>query len=175
MTVIADPASAPLHDLDTLVVGDLVLKVTPAGNRKTTEIVVERDASLVLKAPPTATVSRAEQFVTSKREWIYRRLADKNVLTGPPVVKDFVEGEGFAYLGRNYRLTLTHDAAEISVRLEVTGIPIDTKTSATRGRRSCLRRACKSGVAGKPAFHVDVMSSVPSLPQDFRAKPGERA
>jgi len=118
MTVTADRTSTPLHDLDTLVVGDLMLKVAPPSNRKTIEIVVERDASLVLKAPPTATVTRTEQFVTSKREWIYRKLADKDALTGPPVVKQFVEGEGFAYLGRNYRLTLTNDAGYTGVRLE---------------------------------------------------------
>lgn len=118
MTVVADHASPPLHDLDTLVYDDLVLKVAPAGNRKTIEIVVERDASLVLRAPPTATVSRAEQFVASKREWIYRKLADKDALTGPPIVKQFVEGEGFAYLGRNYRLTLTNDTEDAGVRLD---------------------------------------------------------
>ena len=118
MTVIADRTSKLLHDLDTLVLGDLVLNVAPAGNRTTIEIVVERDASLVLKAPPTATISQAEQFVTSKREWIYRKLADKDALTGPPIVKQFVEGEGFTYLGRNYRLTLTSDADDIGVRLE---------------------------------------------------------
>ena len=118
MTVTADPTSRPLHDLDTLVVGDLILKVAPPGNRKTIEIVVERDASLVLKAPPTATISQAEQFITSKREWIYRKLADKDALTGPPIAKQFVEGEGFAYLGRNYRLTLTTDSEGTGVRLE---------------------------------------------------------
>lgn len=111
--------SAPLlHDRQTLVVGDLVLQVAPPGDRRTIEIVVERDASLVLKAPPTATVDRAEQFVTSKREWIYRKLADKDALTGPHVTKQFVEGEGFAYLGRNYRLTLTSDVPGAGVRLE---------------------------------------------------------
>ena len=118
MTVTADRTSTPVHDLGTLVVGDLVLKVAPPGNRKTIEVVVERDASLVLKAPPTATIARAERFVTSKREWIYRKLSDKDALTGPPIVKQFVEGEGFAYLGRNYRLALTHDASQTGVRLE---------------------------------------------------------
>ena len=118
MTVTAAHTAPPLHDLDTLVVGDLVLIVAPPGNRKTVEIVVERDASLILKAPPTATISQAEQFVASKREWIYRKLADKDALTGPPIVKQFVEGEGFAYLGRNYRLTLTHDSEDTGVRLE---------------------------------------------------------
>ena len=118
-----DPAravtAAPLHDLSTLSVGDLVLEVAPPSDRKTIEIVVERDASLVLKAPPTTTVERAKQFVTAKRPWIYRKLAEKDALTGPPVVKQFVEGEGFAYLGRSYRLALTPDApAAEAVRLE---------------------------------------------------------
>ena len=115
----ADTAATPLHDLATLVVGDLVLEVAPPSDRKTIEIVVERDASLVLKAPPTATIERAQQFVTAKRPWVYRKLAEKDALTGPPVVKQFVEGEGFAYLGRSYRLTLTTDAAgKEGVRLE---------------------------------------------------------
>ena len=114
-----DAAAVPLHDLPALVVGDLVLAVAPPNDRKTIEIVVERDASLVLKAPPTATIERAKQFVTAKRPWIYRKLAEKDALTGPPVVKQFVEGEGFAYLGRSYRLTLTTDAgATEGVRLE---------------------------------------------------------
>ena len=114
-----DAAATPLHDLATLVVGDLVLEVAPPSDRKTIEIVVERDASLILKAPPTATIERARHFVTAKRPWVYRKLAEKDGLTGPPVVKQFVEGEGFAYLGRSYRLTLTTDAgAKEGVRLE---------------------------------------------------------
>ena len=79
---------------------------------------MERDASLTLKAPPNATVERAKQFVTAKRRWVYRKLADKDALVGPPVTKKFVEGEGFAYLGRNYRLTLTTDPEVTGVRLE---------------------------------------------------------
>ena len=114
----ATATAALLDELDTLVVGDLVLKVAPPSNRKTIEIVVERDGSLTLKAPPNATVERAKQFVTAKRSWVYRRLADKDALTGPPVTKQFVEGEGFAYLGRNYRLTLTTDPDVTAVRLE---------------------------------------------------------
>ena len=116
-TTAAATVEARLHDLKQLVVGDLVLQVAPPSDRNTIEIVVERDASLTLKAPPNATIERAEQFLRAKRGWIYRKLADKDALTGPPVVKQFVEGEGFAYLGRNYRLTLTTGPAT-SVRLE---------------------------------------------------------
>ena len=105
-----------LHDLTELVVGDLVFKVAPPRRRKTIEIVVERDASLVVKAPPAASVERVTGFVEAKRQWVYRKLIEKDALSGPPVVKRFVEGEGFAYLGRSYRLTLTPEGA--GVRLE---------------------------------------------------------
>ena len=109
-------AVTALHDLPELVIGDLIFKVAPPRERKTIEIIVERDASLVLKAPPAATIERATSFVISKRQWIYRKLIEKDALSGPPVVKRFVEGEGFAYLGRSYRLTLTPEGT--GVRLD---------------------------------------------------------
>ena len=102
--------ATPIHDLPALVAGDLVFTVAPPADRTTIEIVVERDASLVLKAPHGVTVERATQFVSARRGWVYRKLAEKDALTGPPIIKQFVEGEGFAYLGRSYRLTLTGPA-----------------------------------------------------------------
>ena len=105
-----------VHDLDSMRVGDLVLAVAPATERTTLEIVVDRDATLVLKAPRSASIERVEEFVASKRSWIYRKLAEKDALVGPPIVKQFVDGEGFAYLGRSHRL-LIDDAAD-TVRLD---------------------------------------------------------
>ena len=102
-----------LHDLPKLVVGDLQLEIAPPTDRKTIEIVVERDASLILKAPPAVTIEQATQFVTTKRPWVYRKLAEKDALIGPPVAKQFVVGEGFAYLGRSYRLTLTPNTPDV--------------------------------------------------------------
>lgn len=134
---------ASVHELPTLVVGDLLLEVAPPGNRKTIEIVVERDASLVLKAPPDVSVQRAAQFVTDKRQWIYRKLAEKDALTGPPISKQFVEGEGFAYLGRSYRLTLTGDGAGSGVRLE-------------RGRFHLPAAQADHGAAAMRRWYTDV-------------------
>lgn len=105
-----------VQDLDSMRVGDFVLSVAPATERTTLEIVVERDATLVLKAPRSATVERAEEFVASKRSWIYRKLAEKDALVGPTIVKQFVDGEGFAYLGRSHRL-LIGDSVD-AVRLD---------------------------------------------------------
>ena len=134
-------AVTTLHDLSELVVGDLAFKIAPPRERKTIEIVVERDASLVLKAPPTVTIDRATSFVAAKRQWIYRKLVEKDALSGPPVVKRFVEGEGFAYLGRSYRLTLTAD--QTGVRLN-------------RGRFHLPAAEADQGAAAMRRWYTDV-------------------
>ncbi len=110
------PAFTLLHNLSKLVVGDLVLAVAPPSKRTTIEIAIERDASLVLKAPPCTTSEQATQFVLRKRQWVYRKLVEKDAISGPPVTKQFVKGEGFAYLGRSYRLTFAEKVTD--VRLE---------------------------------------------------------
>ncbi|WP_419945038.1 M48 family metallopeptidase [Candidatus Poriferisodalis sp.] len=133
MTAIATPADsslAPHRDptdserdgklLDgesTLIAGDLTFVVALPSDRQTIEIIVERDASLQLKIPHGTTVERAEQFIAKKRQWVHSKLSEKDALTGPPVVKQFVEGEGFAYLGHSYRLTLSDDPPGTKVRL----------------------------------------------------------
>jgi predicted metal-dependent hydrolase len=116
MSVAALTPAGMLHDLPELTVGDLVLTIAPPTRASALEVIVERDATLVLKGPSSATADRARAFVVSKRPWIYRRLAEKDALIGPPIAKSFVEGEGFAYLGRSYRLTL--DASADGVRLD---------------------------------------------------------
>lgn len=113
MTMVAGEA---VHDFDIVTVGDLVLAVSPPTDRTTLEVVVDRDASLIVKAPRATTVEQVESFVSRKRSWIYRRLAEKDALVGPTVTKQFVDGEGFAYLGRSHRLRL--DPSADGVRLD---------------------------------------------------------
>ena len=128
-------AALALHDLPELVVGELVFKVAPPRQGKTIEIIVERDASLVIKAPPAVTIERAANFVAAKRQWVYRKLVEKDALTGPPVVKKFVEGEGFAYLGRSYRLTLTAEGTGVRLdrgRFHLSAAEADQGTAAMR-------------------------------------------
>ena len=48
----------------------------------------------------------------SKRKWIYRNLAEWQDLNARKVHRDYVNGEGFLYLGRSYRLKLVSDLDE---------------------------------------------------------------
>ena len=96
-------------------VDDLSFLVKISPNRKTMQITVERDGSLVLTLPPEATEQQAQRFIEEKRRWIYQKLAEKQQLHSEARKKAFVDGEGFLYLGRSYRLKLidggdTHSA-----------------------------------------------------------------
>ena len=80
----------------------------------------------------------------AKRPWVYRKLADKDALTGPPIVKQFVEGEGFAYLGRSYRLTIRSGDDSVGVRLEGGRFHLDA-SGASRGAELMRRWYTEAG------------------------------
>ena len=74
--------------------------------RSTADIIVERDGSVLVRAPDSLPDERIEDIVESKRYWIYKTLADWRDLNATRVQREFKGGEGFLYLGRNYRLAL---------------------------------------------------------------------
>lgn len=95
--------------MSELVVDDLAFEVRRSPRRKTLGITVDRGGELVLAAPPTVAEDALRAFVHEKRFWIYKKLAEKAELQRPIPRKEFVDGEGFLYLGRSYRLKLVDD------------------------------------------------------------------
>ena len=150
-----------VHDLESMRVGDLVLAFAPATEGTTLEIVVERDATLVLKAPRSASVERAEKFVASRRSWIYRKLAEKDAVVGPTIVKQLVDGEGFAYLGRSHRL-LIDDSAD-AVRLD-RGRFVAPPAVRTTAPGSCASGTCRPGVSGSAVESAHGLPAWVSMP-----------
>ncbi|MGZ8220963.1 MAG: M48 family metallopeptidase [Methylobacter sp.] len=80
------------------------------------QITVDRGGELVLSAPPEVGEDRLREFVLEKRFWIYTKLAEKDRLKSIIPTKSFVDGEGFLYLGRSYRLKLV-DEQETPLKL----------------------------------------------------------
>src|SRR5690606_27065246 len=89
-----------------LQVDDLRFVLRRSAHRKTMQITVERDGELVLSAPPEVDEAALRAFVLEKRFWIYTKLAEKDRLQRRLPRKQFVDGEGFLYLGRSHRLKL---------------------------------------------------------------------
>ncbi|GAA0576201.1 M48 family metallopeptidase [Halomonas salifodinae] len=87
-----------------LAVDDLTLEVRESSRRKTLEITVDRDGELVIAAPTGTEEQLLRDFVIEKRLWIYQKLAEKAERRRLLPRKEYVNGEGFLYLGRSYRL-----------------------------------------------------------------------
>jgi hypothetical protein len=92
---------------DAMTVGDLHLAVRASPHRATVGLTVDRDGSLYLHAPPDYDAETLAAWAHSKRMWIYRKLAEKDLWASARPIKQFVTGEGFCYLGRSHRLLVT--------------------------------------------------------------------
>ncbi|MDB5342480.1 MAG: Metal-dependent hydrolase [Schlesneria sp.] len=89
------------------------IKYTLVRNRrKTASIYIERDGRISVLVPEDLTKKQIESLLESKRKWIYRNLAEWQDLNATKVHRDYVNGEGFLYLGRSYRLKLVSDQDE---------------------------------------------------------------
>jgi predicted metal-dependent hydrolase len=100
-----------------LTVAGLDFEVQFSGARRSIGITVDRDGSLIVNAPHGCNEGELEAFAHEKRMWVYKKLAEKDLLLSHRPTKAFVSGEGFAYLGRSHRLQLT-DRHGAPVKLE---------------------------------------------------------
>ncbi len=101
----------------TLIVDDLHFELRRSARRKTLELTLERDGALIVKAPPGVDEATLAAFVREKKYWLYTKIAEKQALQQEVGSREFVSGEGFAYLGRSYRLLLV-DAQDVPLKLE---------------------------------------------------------
>lgn len=103
--------------MNSLTVGDLQFEIRRSPRRRSVQITVDRGGELLLTAPEVCSTRVMEKFVREKRFWIYTKLAEKEALGPAFPAKDYVDGEGFPYLGRSYRLLLI-DKQTVPVKLE---------------------------------------------------------
>ncbi|MCK4624777.1 MAG: M48 family metallopeptidase [Phycisphaerae bacterium] len=80
--------------------------------RKTTSIYVERDGQVSVLVPEQFSDAKIDEVIEKKRYWIYQHLAEWHDLNAARVEREYVNGEGFLYLGRSYRLKLVKRQAE---------------------------------------------------------------
>lgn len=90
--------------MKTVTFQDLTFELRESAQRRTLEIIVERDGDLVLATPPGVPAETLEQFIHENLVWVFTKLAEKEAQARPKSRREFVSGEGFYYLGRSYRL-----------------------------------------------------------------------
>ena len=85
-------------------------------NRKSMGIAIEREGAIIVTAPHQAKFNEIEKFVSEKKIWIYQKLAKKKTLNREKPRREFVNGQGFLYLGKSYRLKLIDNGKMKSAR-----------------------------------------------------------
>ncbi len=149
--------------MNTLTINDLRFEVRRSPLRRAVEITVDRGGELFISAPPEVPEAKLRDFVQRKRMWVYKQLARKEALTHQAPRKVFTDGEGFAYLGRSYRLRLVPES-DAAVKL-TGGRFVMPKGLAQDGREHLVRWYCeraKTWLADKVADFSDRMEVLPA-------------
>ncbi|MBT7912810.1 M48 family metallopeptidase [Candidatus Bathyarchaeota archaeon] len=72
--------------------------------RKTASVTVSPDNSVSIIVPAELDDEAIEAVIRRKSSWIYRKIAFNKEVRTPHKPKEYVSGEAFQYIGRNYRL-----------------------------------------------------------------------
>ena len=81
-------------------------------NRKTLNISVERDRSVIVRAPHHLSKEKIDKIVQSKRQWIKEKLKHTQKYPSVAETKEFISGETLMYLGKNYQLLIVDEEIE---------------------------------------------------------------
>jgi predicted metal-dependent hydrolase len=85
--------------------------------RKTADIVIERSGDVIVRAPVGIDDERVREVVADRALWVHRSLAEWDDLNSSRRHRPLVQGQGFAYLGRSYRLKFVDDS-DVPLRLK---------------------------------------------------------
>ena len=79
-----------------------IAEVVRTSRRKTARIKIE-DSVVSIVVPEDLSVDRIDELLAKKHRWIAEKMS-KQQAAQPARTKEFISGEAFSYLGRNYRL-----------------------------------------------------------------------
>jgi len=93
---------------ETIRVDDLTFLVKRSERRKNIGLTIERDASLVAHLPKDANLAQVGELIRTRLVWIHQKLITQKRIVRDTVFRrpEFVDGEGFHFLGKHYRLKL---------------------------------------------------------------------
>jgi predicted metal-dependent hydrolase len=89
---------------ETITLNGIIFHIQRSSRRKTISLIIERDNQVVIRAPSTATREQLTQMAQRRALWVHTKLQTKQAYSQRARPKEFVDGEGFFYFGRSYRL-----------------------------------------------------------------------
>jgi predicted metal-dependent hydrolase len=99
--------------------------------RKTLAIEVHPDGRIIVKAPTNTPLASIESKVIHRAAWITRQQRQFAKYAPPLPTSEYISGEGYRYLGRQYRLKLIENSSN-KIRLWQGRLEVNTPTSSDR-------------------------------------------
>jgi predicted metal-dependent hydrolase len=146
--------------------------------RKTLAIEVHPDSSIIVKAPTNTTLQSIESKIIHRAAWITKQQRQFTKYAPPLPAPECVSGEGYRYLGRQYRLKLIENSVE-KIRLWQGRLEVNTPTPFDREHveisianwfrdraasifaeryRSCLKLVSAYGIEHQTGIEIRTMS-----------------
>ena len=106
---------------------------------KQINIRVKPNCEVILTAPPKTTDAHIEHIIKKRTEWIDKKIAFYKEHQ-PQAAKEYVSGENFCYLGRNYRLKVIASREE-GVKLQRGYLKVFVKDTTNLEKKQKLVKA----------------------------------
>jgi predicted metal-dependent hydrolase len=88
-------------------------------NRKTLSIIIERDRTVVVRAPFDTSKEVIEKEISKRKFLLFQKINHSQKFETPKPRKEFVSGESLLFLGKHYKLEVVQE--------EIIGINFDNK------------------------------------------------
>jgi len=85
-------------------------------NRKTMSIYVERNGKVLVRAPKILTIDKINKIIELKNYWIHKSISELKELNKSKIRRQVVNGEGFLFLGKSYRLKIDKKSKKLSLK-----------------------------------------------------------
>lgn len=136
-----------------------IAEVIRTNRRKTADVRVEEGAVTVI-VPQNTQPEKIDQILAEKRQWIREKIL-LHLEASPINVKEYVSGEAFSYLGRNYRLKV-EQGPFAPVKLKNGRLVVTTPYGSKQPHmiRNAITRWYKHQASNKLRIKVDRYSSI---------------
>ena len=96
-------------------------------NRKTLSIIVERDRTVVVRAPLNTSKELIEKEISKRKFLLFQKINHPQKYNLPREQKEFVSGESLLYFGKYYKLEVVPE--------EINGVEFDNKFSISKSNQ----------------------------------------
>ena len=89
--------------IDTIVDNELSIQVVRSTRRRKTSSIIISNGLVKVVVPDQISDFTIKELINKRMPWIRKKLQDESNIT-PVIVKEYIDGENFTYLGNNYQL-----------------------------------------------------------------------